>query len=473
MRTAIEGRANGLTHRNHVVSLRAFAGTIFVALIALAGGCDPPGAPDPTSPEVRFDAVSDKLVDQVRSLAAARRIGELPAPPAVRPALVRLGQALVFDKILSGNRDISCMTCHMASHGTGDGKSLSIGQGGTGLGPGRSHSGGTFIPRNAPPLFNLHMLGSLFWDGRVFVDGRGRLHTPAGEQITPAMRSTFEFGALSALGLFPVTSREEMRAFDGNELAAIDDADFQGIWAALMRRLREIPEYRRLLEAAYPGTRLRDMTFAHASNAMAGFLLAGFQFNDSPWDRFLAGDDGALERAQLRGARNFLTAKCSICHGGPAFTDNEFHNVALAQFGPGTGDGADGHDDFGRFRVTREPHQRYAFRSTPLRNVEITGPYGHAGQFVDLAAFVDHYSESDRKLFEYDVDQLEPALRSQLVGNFAGVLATRDSLLNGVVFPASVIEEVTAFLRALTDPAALELDHVTPARVPSGLPVDR
>src|SRR3569832_249382 len=120
----------------------------------------------------------------VRQLAAGRGVVPLPPRPYVRPALSRLGQALAFDKILSGTRDISCMTCHLPAFATGDDRSVSIGQGGTGLGPGRSHPGGVFIPRNAPALFNMSAMRHLFWDGRVEVDARGTFHTPAGAQLT-------------------------------------------------------------------------------------------------------------------------------------------------------------------------------------------------------------------------------------------------------------------------------------------------
>ena len=138
-----------------------------------------------------------------------------------------------------------------------------------------------------------------------------------------------------------------------------------------------------------------------------------------------------------------------------------------------TADAPGANDDFGRERVTGDPAHRYAFRSTPLRNVELTGPWGHAGQFADLEEFVDHYSESDLKLFAYDFDQLEAPLRLTLVHNFQDVLATRDPLLDGVVFPREIIHQVTEYLLALTDPAALDLRAVIPDRVPSGLPIDR
>ncbi|MGH7470746.1 MAG: cytochrome-c peroxidase, partial [Longimicrobiales bacterium] len=337
-------------------------------------------------PDLRpaFDHLSsDSLVDAVRALIAADEAGSLPMPnpPAVRFKLVRLGQALAFDRILSGNRDISCMTCHHPSLATDDDRHLAIGQGARGLGEDREHPQNLFIPRNSPPLFNLHTLPELFWDGRVAFED-GVFTTPAGPQFTAAMAAVMEFGATSVLPLFPVTSREEMRAFRGNELAAITDTDFTGIWRALMVRLGRIREYREMFEEAYPGTRFENMTFAHASNAIAGFFVSRLAFNRTPWDRFLTGDDRALSRTELRGARSFMTVgSCSGCPEGAALAGG-FRNVALAQFGPGKGNGPAGNDDFGQENVTGDPDDRYRFRTSPLRNIEITAPYGHAGQFV-------------------------------------------------------------------------------------------
>ena len=443
------------------------------ALLLTTACSDDTTSPQPPDAELAASrhTPNDSLARLVRELTSARGITRLRRPPPVRPALVRLGQALAFDKVLSGNRDISCMTCHLPAHGTSDGRSLSVGQGASGLGPSRVHPDGVFIPRNAPPLFNLTSLNSLFWDGRVSRDAQGGFHTPAGPKLTSEMTRRFEFGALSALGLFPVLSRSEMRADAGNELALIPDDRPDLVWSALMRRLGQIREYRRMFERAYPGQRFEHMTFAHASNAIAGFLVDKFSFNNSPWDQFLAGNNRALNTVELEGAKNFMSARCSICHNGAAFTDNEFHNVAVAQLGPGEGDG-NGHDDFGRMRETGNAAQRYAFRTPALRNVELTAPFGHDGAIVDLLAFVDHYSESDLKLRAYDATQLEDALRPTVLQTFEQILATRDTLLNGVVFPPEVVEQVTEFMKALTDPAARNLRRVTPRRVPSGLPVD-
>jgi len=287
------------------------------------------------------------------------------------------------------------------------------------------------------------------------------------------MTHTFEFGAVSALAMFPVTNRAEMRGGTGNELAAIADTDLPGIWAAIMRRLGAIPEYRGLFEAAYPGTRFEDMTFAHASNAIGGFVVDHYSFANSPWDRFLAGNDAALTSRQLLGAQTFLTLKCSICHNGATFSDEQFHDVAVAQVGPGEGNGATLLDDFGRMNVTGDAIDQYRFRTTPLRNVELTGPYGHDGAITPLRGFVEHYSESDLKLFAYDPTQLEPALRGTLLPNASAILASRDTLLKGVVLTSDLVDELMDYMQALTDDAARNLSRTIPARVPSGLPVDR
>jgi len=408
----------------------------------------------------------------VRQLAAERGVVPLPPAPFVRPELARLGRALVFDKILSGNRDISCATCHLPEFATGDGRSLSIGQGGSGLGPARRLPSGIFIPRNAPPLFNIGAMRHLFWDGRVEMDQHGHLNTPAGAQLTPEMRRVLEFGPASALGLFPVTNRDEMRAYAGNELAAIPDADVSAIWSALMRRLGTIPEYRRMFEEAYPGQRFDRMSFAHASNAIGAFLVDKVTFANTPWDRFLAGSDNALTPNQLVGAQTFLTLKCSLCHNGSTFSDEKFHDVAVAQIGPGEGNGPSLHDDFGRMRVTGLETDKYLFRTTPLRNVELTGPYGHDGAILTLRDFVEHYSESDAKLLSYDPLQLEPALRSTLLPNSADILAQRDTLLQGVVLTPALVSQLMDYMSALTDDRARDLKRLTPPRVPSGLPVD-
>jgi cytochrome c peroxidase len=449
---------------------------LVAATILCVGACsDRSTSGDPLDPLVAAAISPD---DAARVRAAAISAGLLPMPPApvVRPELAHLGQALLFDPVLSGNHDISCMTCHHPSLATADGRALAIGQGASGLGAARVHPDGAFIPRNAPPMFNLHVPDTLFWDGRLHGGGPKGTLTPAGNQMPAAFTRVFEFGPISALGLFPVTSREEMRAFGGNELAAIRDETPKIIWRELMDRLGEIPEYVEMFEAAYPGTTFESMNFGHASNAMAAFMVSAMAFDDAPWDRFLRGDDDALSAEQLAGAELFTGLGCAVCHTGPTLSDGRFHNVALPQIGPGQGDGPFGDDDFGRGKITGVATDRYTFRTAPLRGVELTAPYGHAGQFAELVDFIDHYSDSEAKLRAFAATHgpsLEPLLQGQILDhNLDAILETRSPLIENLSFDRVDAESLATFLTALTDDRSRNVMHMLPTRVPSGLPVD-
>ncbi|MFT5356939.1 MAG: cytochrome c peroxidase [Polyangiales bacterium] len=385
--------------------------------------------------------------------------------PSVDDALVALGEVLFFDKILSGNRDIACATCHLPSRGTDDDRALPRGVGGIGLGAERS--GGEIIPRNSPALFNLHEYETMFWDSRVELRNGG-ISTPAG-QLPADMEQVMEFGVVSAQALFPVTSRSEMRGESGdNDLAAFADDDFEGIWAALMQRLSEVPTYVAMFEAAYPGVDFASMTFAHAANALAGYEVRAFEMVDTPFQRFLAGDANALSPAAQQGRQAFIRARCNECHSGPLLSDFRHHNTGLAQFGPGHGDGA-GRDDFGRERVTGNPDDRYKFRTTPLINLRQTGPYGHAGQYASLELFVEHYHNADEELRDYQIDENvdDEELWGTLLDNREAVLQTLDADVRRT--PRLNAAAIVAFLN---EASAANSTLTSPAEVPSGLSVD-
>jgi len=456
---------------------RTLARVLSLGVLAAACSGDPVSPPPPPPPPPPPDPVRVALIDTVRLLAGQRNLDPLTAAAPVRPELVAAGRALMFDKIMSGNQNIACSTCHLPSFAMGDARSLSIGEGGAGLGPARTQPIGGFIPRNSPSMFNLHLARQFFWDGRVELLDDGSVRTPAGAQLTPAMEAVFEFGALSAFAMFPVVSRDEMqgeRGEPGNELGDAPDGDFQSVWAGIMTRLGTFPAYPTMLEAAYPGTAFADMTFAHAANAIAGFLVSELVFVDTPWDRFLNGDNSQLTDPQLRGAKLFMTIRCMRCHETDAFDDRngEFKNVAVPQIGPGKGDGPGGTDDFGRERVTGDPLDRRLFKTPPMRNVELTAPYGHAGQFATLESIVEHYDEIDVRLMDYDVSQVETALQGTLLNNFSEILTTRDTVLLAIEFDELERDDLVAFLQSLTDEAARNLLGVAPASVPSGLSID-
>lgn len=422
----------------------------------------PQATPDPTP-------VAD-LDTPLRAALNAAGVVPLTTPPQDAHQVV-LGQALMFDKILSGNKDMACATCHHPDFQTGDALSLSIGTGGHGLGPLRTlGTGKTFIPRNAPPLFNLNGVNTLFWDGRI----QGT-QTPAGAQTPPGLS-----GALAAQALFPVTDRDEMRgqagdtAVDGspNELAPLADNDFTGIWAGVVNRLTAIPQYVIMFQNANPGLDPANIRIQHVANAIAAFEIDQGGRHDSPFDRYVAGDNAALSDAQKRGASLFYgQARCAQCHRGGLLSDFQFHDVAFPQVGPGKG--AEAPLDLGRGRETGQAQDRFRFRTAPLRNVARTGPWTHAGGYTTLENVVRHYINPGQALQNYDPGQLDPRLQGQVHVQdaiAAGVLNNLDPILRqpNPLSPQDV-SDLVAFLNALTDDNPVA---GPPASVPSGLPVD-
>lgn len=445
-----------------------------LGLLAL-GGCDEGIAPPEPPPPPPIDA-------QLRQDLARWGVIPIGPMPAQNPALAYLGQALMFDKILSGNRDISCATCHdPLAHGT-DGLSLAVGTGGTGVGPARALGPGRqFVPRNSPTMLNQGLRPVyLFWDGRLSGHGAGPFTNPPGV-ILPSGLPTI----LAAQAMFPVLNRREMRGEprdrdvfgNPNELAQFADSQYVVIWQAIMQRLLAIPEYAMKFEAAFPQTHPSGLGFRHAATAIAAFLTEAFTKTDSPFDRYLARDEAALTPEAKRGALLFFSnGRCVSCHSGPLLGGQNFANVGMPQLGPGTGSGAP--LDLGRGGVeplAQNRFYRFAFRVAPLRNVELTAPYMHSGAYPTLEAVVRHYSNVPLAMRSYDVTQLGPELRGMYHGEEPVIVDMMTTLDHRFRAPLNLTEEqrsdLVAFLRSLTDPAARDLRALIPAAVPSGLPV--
>ncbi len=309
---------------------------------------------------------------------------------------VELGKLLFFDKILSGNRNIACATCHHGLTDTGDGLSLPIGEGARGLGVTRNTGTGNDavierVPRNAPPIFALgaKSMTALFHDGRVEVDDTqaSGFRTPAGDELPLQLENV-----LAAQAMFPVSSPTEMAGQAGENTIADAAASGNlagpdGVWAQIAERLRNIPEYVRLFDQVF-GLSQQEITYAHAANAISAFESSAWRADNSPFDLYLRGDKKALSKAAKKGLKLFYgKAGCSSCHSGKFQTDMQFHAIAMPQVGPGKGHGSSGHEDFGRAGITGDESQRYHFRTPPLRNVALTGPWGHSGAFDSAASF--------------------------------------------------------------------------------------
>ena len=239
-----------------------------------------------------------------------------------------------------------------------------------------------------------------------------------------------------------------------------------------MARLLAIPEYVSLFQAAYPGVPQGQLGFQHAANAIAAFEIARFSPLNSPFDRYLAGDNAALNDAQKRGALLFYGgARCAACHRGPLLSDFTFHNIASPQVGPGKG--AEAPLDLGRGRETGLAGDRFRFATPVLRNVAVTGPWMHSGSYTSLAAVVRHYINPGQALRNYNAGQLDPRFQTQVhVADqlAAGVLNNLDPVLAAPnPLNPNEVNDLVSFLESLTDPGALQVP--VPSRVPSGLPL--
>ncbi|MCP4419144.1 MAG: hypothetical protein GY805_21220 [Chloroflexi bacterium] len=401
--------------------------------------------------------------------------------PAASEEKVALGRALFWDPILSGNKEIACVTCHHPLLATGDGLSLSIGVGGRGLGAERvllPSARQLLIPRNAPPIYNLGLAGMdvLFWDGRVQGSSSTEFDTPANDDLPFGLDN-----AVAAQAMFPVTSRDEMRGHRGsrdifgerNSLASIDDHQWSAMWDGLMQPLLANPAYQELFAAAYPAIPLNELGFEHAANGLAAYQMETFTFLDSPWDRYLQGDAAAISPAAREGARLFYgEAGCAQCHSGSLLSDMQFYNIGVPQIGPGRGFEAP--SDFGRASETGDESDLFAFRTPPLRNVAISGPWMHNGAYTSLETAVIHHLNPAQAVANYDFGQLSPLVLAEDSGETAvhNAALNASSFYNPPVMLSS--EEITAvltFLDSLTSPSATDLAHLIPDTVPSGLTV--
>jgi cytochrome c peroxidase len=396
--------------------------------------------------------------------------------PAQNPAMVELGRALFFDKILSGNKDVACASCHQPSAALGDGQGLAVGTGARIIGSTRLPGAGrTFVVRQSPTLLNSGLgLFYMFWDGRLTRFGQTFGPGPIGGPTPGAPLPPQGGNALALQPKFSVLDRREMRGEIGeNELADVPDTQPTAVYQAVMKRLTAIPEYVDMFRAAFPTKSTSALTFDDAALAIATFQMQAFTKTNTPFDRYLNRDDAALTTDQKRGALLFFgKAQCSSCHNGPFLGAQNFTNIGVPQIGPGVARRMP--LDLGRGEL--EPNNsfyQFAFRVAPLRNVELTAPYMHNGAYATLEAVVNHYANVPRALREYDASQLSAELRSLYHGDGAtvdAVLATLDQRLRTPMDLTDAEKaELVSFLKALTDPAARNLSSITPARVPSGL----
>ncbi|MDX1994179.1 MAG: parallel beta-helix domain-containing protein [bacterium] len=309
-----------------------------------------------------------------------------PEQAEVNVAQAELGRLLFYDPVLSAENNLSCASCHHPDLGFADGRALAQG----------AHEQN--LRRSAPSLWNVAYAESLFWDGRA-------------ESLEEQL-------------LFPLTNPDEM----GSDLDS------------MLEELRAIPQYAELFGAAFEDGITTDNIVA----AIAAFQRTLIT-NNSPFDRFAAGDFNALTPPQRRGFDIFRSAqtRCFECHSWPTFTANTFHVLGVPE-NQLVG------EDRGRIEVENAPNADYGFRTPGLRNVALTAPYMHNGAFETLEEVVQFYADGGG-------------------AEAGGVDVQVDEKVRGFELSEQEVDDLVAFLMALTDEPG-ELIAI-PESVPSGLAV--
>ena len=265
--------------------------------------------------------------------AKYRRPDVIPSPPSnpLTAEKAALGKTLFFDPRLSRTGAVSCASCHNPGFDWSDG--LGRGLGVTGV-P---------LPRKTPTVLNAAWLSALMWDGRA--------------------------DSLEQQAVLPITAEHEMGM-------PLEDA---------VQRVKSIAGYGLLFEAAYPGEPIGAETLLGALASFQRTLVSA----DSPFDRWIAGDEEAISSAAKRGFMVFNEAgRCSKCHSGWRLTDDSFHDIGLKS-----------DDDKGRgeFAPPSVVIMQHAFKTPTLRDFRLSGPYMHDGSMATLDEVIDHYEDGGTK----------------------------------------------------------------------------
>ncbi|KJY72959.1 cytochrome C peroxidase [Vibrio coralliilyticus] len=383
--------------------------------------------PDDLDTELR------KLIEQHSLTGEPNKDFEIPSVDSIE---VKLGKLLFFSKALSGNKDVACASCHHPYLGGGDGLSLAVGtlaENEDVLGPGRKTTTGEFyVARNTPTIFNAGLYKrSLFRDARVefvdWLDPSKGISTPdvAFGEADPNSGDTL----LSAQARFPPVTASEMRGFD-----FMQDASNEAVRAHLAARIGDYGDAKGELfrnqwmekfASVYGDDKSPQelVTFANITRALSAYQES-MNFTDNAWNQYVKGDSSALTTSQKRGAYlylymppppsdggnepDFLPTQCIGCHNTDTFSqtkDSNYHRLAFPQIGPGTGEPGMETNDLGRAHRNESEADIYSFRSGTLLNIEVTGPFGHAGNYDTLEQVIDHYDDYHQILEQY-IDEL-------------------------------------------------------------------
>ena len=477
-----QGHENGLmTHFARSVPVLAVSFTC----LTLTMGCSdvaPERAIAPTSPPVLDRDAGEVDAELRRDLALLGFTGRIEQQLEIRlgrridPQLADIGRQLWFDPIQGLNNDNTCGGCHSPTNGFGDTQPIAIGvDNNLIVGPGRA---GPRNQRRTPMMINTAFYPTLMWNSRFHSLSGNPFDNSQGFEFPPPEARTLSHlpQLLVAQAFIPPTERVEAAGFDfpGDNFA---------IRAEVIRRLNAAPNYRQLFAKVSSVVKAGGpITYDDFARAIAEFEFTQVYAN-APIDRYARGDHNALTESQKRGAAIFFgKGGCVTCHAvsgksNEMFSDFTQHVAGIPQVAPSFGnvtfDGPGANEDFGLEQVTGNSADRYAFRTSPLRNVGLQPFFMHNGAFARLEDAVRFHLDAVRGAESYSTSRLPADLRGPL-GPSAPVLDRLDPLLRiPVVLTEDEFETLVEFLRdGLLDPgaSASRLKRLIPEKLPSGRP---
>jgi len=331
------------------------------------------------------------------SRAAASGLPPVPVPtenPITEPKRV-LGKILFWDEQLSSDDSVACGTCHLPAHGGADPR---VGRH-PGIDPGTiddvlgspgivsldpsgepvEHPVFGFSPqvtaRATPSNFGALWADALFWDGRA----GGTVQDPLTGDVVIERHGALEAQALATLINDAEMAKQELA---WNELTAkLAQAAPLALatdWPAdVQSAIDALQTYPALFAAAFGDDAITPVRIAFALATYQRTLVA----NETPWDRYRAGDAAALGERELHGWRAFESLRCTSCHTPPLFTNNEFFNIGLRR----------SKYDPGRAGITGDPADAGDMKVPSLRNVGLRPRFMHTGQLRSLAEAIGFY----------------------------------------------------------------------------------
>ena len=311
-------------------------------------------------------ALTANAFDTLRSQYQRPDSIPFPVDNPYSPEKATLGKMLFFDTRLSRDQNLNCASCHNPSFGWEVPFSGAIGAGGKPLG------------RHAPTVVNLAWTSDFFWDGRA--------------------------DSLEAQARGPIEADVEM------------DLPL----ATAVERLKQVQGYRDAFNRAFPNRGLTEQTILAAIATYERTIVTG----DSPFDRWVSGDETAISDQAKSGFRLFTgKARCAECHTGWNFTDNEFHDIGLPT------------DDKGRMGITGNPEHEYKFKTPGLREIVGRAPYMHNGRVPTLEAVISHYISGGIKRPSLSSEMQPLALNSRDMQDLIAFMQTLTSPQSSLVLP--------------------------------------